>query len=41
MKGPSEDILVPLGREKEAITSAKGGRNLGGKGNGGGEKRRI
>ena len=28
LKGPSEDASVPLGREKKAITSGKGGRDL-------------
>jgi hypothetical protein len=37
---PSEDSLVPLGREKKAITSVEGGRDLGvevgpGRGSGG------
>ena len=41
---PSEDASVPLGREKKAITSGEGGRELGGKmgrvwGVGSGEKR--
>ena len=31
---PSEDASVPLGREKKAITSGEGGRNLGGEGDG-------
>ena len=31
LKGPSEDTSVPLGREKKAITSGEGGRDLGGK----------
>jgi hypothetical protein len=31
LKGPREDASVPLGREKKAITSGKGGRVLGGK----------
>ena len=31
LKCPSEDASVPLGREKKAITSGKGGRDLGGK----------
>ena len=30
LKGPSEDASVPLGREKKAITSGEGGRDLGG-----------
>jgi hypothetical protein len=30
-KCPSEDASVPLGREKKAITSREGGRNLRGK----------
>jgi hypothetical protein len=34
LKGTSEDASVPLGREKEAITSGEGGRVLGGKGDG-------
>jgi hypothetical protein len=29
LKSPSEDALVPLGRKKRAITSGKGGRDLG------------
>ena len=37
MKDPSEYASVPLGREKKAITSGEGGRNLGGKMDGGGE----
>ena len=28
---PTEAISVPLGREKKAITSGEGGRDLGGK----------
>ena len=28
---PSENTSVPLGREKKAITSGKGGKDLGGK----------
>ena len=36
LKGPSEDASVPLGREKKAITSGEGGRDLGGKVDGGG-----
>jgi hypothetical protein len=28
---PSEDASIPLGREKKAITSGEGGRDLGGK----------
>ena len=32
MKCPSEEASVPLGREKQAITSWEGTRNLGGKG---------
>ena len=35
LKCPSEDASVPLGREKKAITSGEGGRNLGGKIDGG------
>jgi hypothetical protein len=35
MKCPSEDASVPLGREKKAITSGEGGRDLGGKVGGG------
>ena len=31
LKCPSEDTLVPLGREKKAITSGEKGRDLGGK----------
>jgi hypothetical protein len=31
LKGPSEDTSVPLGREKKAITSGEGERDLGGK----------
>jgi hypothetical protein len=31
LKCPSEEASVPPGREKEAITSGEGGRNLGGK----------
>jgi hypothetical protein len=31
LKAPSEDASVPLGREKKAITSGEGGRDLGGK----------
>ena len=31
LKCPSEDASVPLGREKKAITSGEGGRDLGGK----------
>ena len=41
-KGPSEDALVLHGREKKSIMSGKGGRNLGGKVDGGvGGKRRT
>ena len=29
LKCPSEDTSVPLGREKKAITSGEGGRDLG------------
>ena len=36
LKGPSEDTSVPLGREKKAITSEEGWRDLGGKVDGGG-----
>jgi hypothetical protein len=35
LKCPSEDASVSLGREKKAITSGEGGRDLGGKENGG------
>jgi hypothetical protein len=31
LKGPSEVASVPPGREKKAITSGEGGRDLGGK----------
>jgi hypothetical protein len=31
LKCPSEDTSVPLGREKKAIISGEGGRDLGGK----------
>ena len=31
LKCPSEDTSVPHGREKKAITSGEGGRDLGGK----------
>ena len=31
LKCPSEDVSVPLGREKKAKTSRKGGKDLGGK----------
>jgi hypothetical protein len=31
LKCPSENASVPLGREKNAITSGEGRRNLGGK----------
>ena len=31
LKGPSENASVPLGREKKAITSGEGRRDLGGK----------
>jgi hypothetical protein len=31
LKCPSEDASVPLGREKKAITSWEGGKDLGGK----------
>jgi hypothetical protein len=31
LKCPNEDVSVPLGREKKAITSVEGGRNLEGK----------
>ena len=37
MKGPSEDTSVPLGREKKAITSGEGVRDLRGKVNRGGK----
>jgi hypothetical protein len=30
LKGPSKDSLVPLRKEKKAIASGQGGRNLGG-----------
>jgi hypothetical protein len=36
LKDPSEDTSIPLGSEKKAITSADGGRDLGGKGDGDG-----
>jgi hypothetical protein len=41
LKCPSENASVPLGREKKAITSREGGRDLGGKVNRveGGEER--
>ena len=29
LKGPSEDALIPLEREKKAITSGEAGRDLG------------
>ena len=32
---PSEDISISLGRKKKAITSREGGRDLGGKVDGG------
>jgi hypothetical protein len=35
LKGPSEDSSVPLGREKKAITSREGRRDLGEKVDGG------
>ena len=35
LKCPSEDASVPLGREKKVITSREGGRDLGGKVDGG------
>ena len=35
LKCPSEDTSFPLGREKKAITSGEGGRDLGGKVGGG------
>jgi hypothetical protein len=35
LMGPTEDTSVPLGREKKAITSGEGGRDLGGKVDGG------
>ena len=38
LKCPSEDASVPLGREKKAITSGEGGRDLGGKVDGGGQR---
>ena len=31
LKGPTEDTSVPLVREKKAITSGEGGKDLGGK----------
>jgi hypothetical protein len=31
LKCPTEDTSVPLGKEKKAITSEEGGRDLGGK----------
>jgi hypothetical protein len=34
LKCPSEDTSIPLGREKNAITSGEGRRNLGEKVNG-------
>jgi hypothetical protein len=37
LKCPSEDASVPLGREKKAITSGGGGRDLGEKVDGGGQ----
>ena len=36
LKCPSEDASVPLGREKKAITSGEGWKDLGGKVNWGG-----
>jgi hypothetical protein len=36
LKGPSEEASDPLGREKKAITSGVGGRDLRGKVDGGG-----
>jgi hypothetical protein len=38
LKCPSEDALVPLGREKKSITNREGGRDLGGKVDGVGEQ---
>jgi hypothetical protein len=32
LKGPSEDALIPLGREKEAIKGSKEERNMGWRG---------
>jgi hypothetical protein len=37
LKCPSEDTSVSLGREKKAITSGEGERDIGGKEGGGGE----
>jgi hypothetical protein len=34
LKGSSEDASIRLGREKKATTWGKGGRDLGGKGDG-------
>jgi hypothetical protein len=39
LKCPSEGTSVPLGKEKKAITSGGGGRDLGGKVDGGGVDR--
>ena len=41
LKGPSEDASVPLGREKKAITSGEGGRDLGGNVAGGSGGRKV
>jgi hypothetical protein len=41
VKCPSEDASVPLGREKKAITSWEGGRDLGGKVDGGGAEENL
>jgi hypothetical protein len=35
MKGPCVDVSAPLGREKKAIRSGEGGKDLGGKVDGG------
>jgi hypothetical protein len=40
LKSPSEDASISLGREKKAITSGEGGRDLGGKVDGGGVRGR-
>jgi hypothetical protein len=39
LKSSSKDASVPLGREKKAITSGEGGRDLGGKVDGGRNER--
>jgi hypothetical protein len=39
LKGPSEDTSVPLGRDKKATISGEGGRDLGGEGDRGVERR--